>query len=88
MWSIDVVTTRDDGRKLEGAVVGLYDELCSSLRSSIRVRWFEDLLLKRVLALILAVHLIGAHVDEALDARRLGRLEEHVGAEHVRGGKV
>jgi len=81
----DVIAARDDDGELERAVVGLDDVLGGGLGRGIRVGRLEHVGFDaaRILVVGGAIDLIGGDVDEALDAVRLGRLDDHVSTHHV-----
>ena len=81
--TIDVVTTSDDKRKLEGAEVGLGNELSGGLGGRVRVGGLEDHVLAVVVSLALSVHLVCADMDKPLHAAAVGSLEEDVGTQDV-----
>lgn len=82
--AVHVVAASDDAGQLEGSVVGLDDELGTSLGGGVRVGRLQDVFLSHGLGIevfSLAVHLVGGHVDEATDGVAVfGRLEQDVGA--------
>jgi hypothetical protein len=88
--AVYVVAARDNERQLEGAQVGLGQELGASLGCSVRVGGFEDVILHHffLFSLTLAIDFVSGAMDEPLDAMVLGRLEKNVGSHDVVVGEL
>ena len=80
--TVDVVSASDQNGQLERAVVGLHQELGTSLGGSVRVGGFQDVIFSHCFSLKVlsfSVHFIGRHMNKALDGgTALGRLQENM----------
>ena len=86
VWAVNIVPTCNDDGELKTAVVGLDEEFSGGLGRRVWVCRLEHVLLQHDFTAVrhsLAVNFICAHMNKALDAVKLGGLEQHVGAEHI-----
>ena len=73
MWSVDIVTSNDDNRKLEALIVGVYQHLSCSLGGSVRVSRSQNARLEQIISILLdfSINLIGGNVHKLLDPKVL-----------------
>ena len=91
MRSIDVVSSGDQTRDLEGSKVGFDEKLGAGLGGGIRVGRFQDVFFRhgvRFKVFSFTVDFIGRNVNEAFDGfANLGGFQEYMGSVNIGMGK-